>query len=135
MGGATVIMNNDVLVLVRKTIAESASLSAGRSKGGGADSARKIDWRGLPHWSPMDLGKSDFYFLLYSSSDDYCEIVQGKSPMLARSGALCSGLNSRFWGTYNVGIDITDLYLFENTLDCRHRNWIWAEKCNSRRGM
>jgi len=93
-------MNNDVLVLVRQTIAESLHFQLAEARAEGADSARKIDWRGLPHWSPMDLGKSTtIYFLLYSSPDDYCETVHDRSPLLARSGTLCSGLNSRFWGT------------------------------------
>jgi len=56
MGGATVIMNNDVLVLVSETIAERLHFQLAEARAERADSARKIDWRGLPHWSPMDLG-------------------------------------------------------------------------------
>jgi hypothetical protein len=95
-------MNNDVLVLVRETIAEPLHFQLAEARAEGADSARKIDWRGCRiGGSPGDLGKSStmIYFLLYSSSDDYCEIVHGKFAMLAISGALCSGLNSRFWET------------------------------------
>ena len=47
-------MNNDVLVLVRQTIAESLHFQLAEARAEGADSARKIDWRGLPL---MDLGK------------------------------------------------------------------------------
>jgi hypothetical protein len=56
IGGATVIMNNDVLVLVSETIAERLHFQLAEARAERADSARKIDWRGLPHWSPMDLG-------------------------------------------------------------------------------
>src|SRR5271154_3281019 len=100
MGGVTVIMNNDVLVLVRQTIAESLHFQLAEVRTEGADSAKKIDWRGFRIGVAGGFGKvyNDLFPVVFVFRY-YCETVQGKFPMLARSGTLCSGLNSRFWGT------------------------------------
>jgi len=90
-------MNNDVLVLVSETIAERLHFQLQKQGRRELTQPGKLTGGGCRIGRPWIWDKSTgIYFLLYSSSDDYCEIVQGKFPMLARSGALCSGLDSGF---------------------------------------